>query len=76
MEEALSNQLDKMTFLMDESLIPSQSPQNLPSTLRNKVTMVPRTVDVDGFPHNGADLDATAAHYLIFLHQETTLSPQ
>ena len=75
MEEALSNQLDKMTFLTDESLIPSQSPQNLPSTLRNKGTMVPRTVDFDGFPHNKADLDTTAADYLIFLHQEAILSP-
>lgn len=42
---------------------------------QDKVSIVPRTVPFDVFPHNKADPDTTAADYLIYLQQETILSP-
>ena len=39
------------------------------------MSTVPRTVPFDVFLHNKADPDTTAADYLIYLQQETILSP-
>lgn len=49
-EQALNNQLNKMTWYVVVGLIPSQPLQYLPSTLSNKVTMVTRTADLHRFP--------------------------
>lgn len=39
-----------MTQYMDESLIPSQSPQYFPSTMRNRVALVTKMADLHGLP--------------------------